>query len=73
MANLEDKQPINISEKTTENGVTRRQIIKTGAVAAGAVALSGGFPYISSAQIKTLNIVRYLLYSWSPRDCQTTS
>ena len=51
MANLEDKQPINISEKTTENGVTRRQIIKTGAVAA-AVAFAGGFPYISSAKIR---------------------
>ena len=49
MENLEGKQPINISEKTTENGVTRRQIIKTGAVAAGVVALAGGFPYISSA------------------------
>jgi len=38
--------------------VTRRQIIKTGAAAAGAVALMGGFPYISSAQNKTLTIVR---------------
>ena len=56
MENLEDKQPNNNSEKTTENGVTRRQIIKTGAAAAGAVLV--GFPNISSAQNKTLNIVR---------------
>ena len=58
MENLEDKQPNNNSEKTPENGVTRRQIIKTGAAAAGAIAFMGGFPNISSAQNKTLNIVR---------------
>ncbi len=58
MEKLNDNQPTSISGETTEKGMTRRQVIKTGAAAAGAVALSGGFPYISSAQNKTLNIVR---------------
>jgi multiple sugar transport system substrate-binding protein len=57
MEKLNDSQTASISQEATEKGVTRRQIIKTGAVAAGVVAL-GGFPYISSAQNKTLNIVR---------------
>ena len=57
MEKVNDNQLKSIPEETTENGVTRRQIIKTGA-AAGAVALMGGFPNISSAQNKTLNIVR---------------
>ena len=57
MEKVNDNQLKSIPEEMTENGVTRRQIIKTGA-AAGAVALMGGFPNISSAQNKTLNIVR---------------
>ena len=58
MEKLNDNQPTSISEETTEKGMTRRQVIKTGAAAAGAMALVGGFPYISSAQNKTLTIVR---------------
>jgi multiple sugar transport system substrate-binding protein len=58
MEKLNDNQPTSISEETTEKGMTRRQVIKTGAAAAGAIALVGGFPYISSAQNKTLTIVR---------------
>ena len=58
MEKLNDNHPTSISEETTEKGMTRRQIIKTGAAAAGAMALVGGFPYISSAQNKTLTIVR---------------
>ena len=58
MEKLNDNQPTSISGETTEKGMTRRQVIKTGAAAAGAIALVGGFPYISSAQNKTLNIVR---------------
>ena len=58
MEKLNDNQPTSISEETTEKSMTRRQVIKTGAAAAGAIALVGGFPYISSAQNKTLNIVR---------------
>ncbi|MGA0401185.1 MAG: ABC transporter substrate-binding protein [bacterium] len=58
MEKLNDNQPTSISEETSEKGVTRRQVIKTGAAAAGAIALVGGFPYISSAQNKTLTIVR---------------
>ena len=58
MEKLNDNQPTSISEETSEKGMTRRQVIKTGAAAAGAIALVGGFPYISSAQNKTLTIVR---------------
>ncbi len=58
MEKLNDNRPTSISGETTEKSMTRRQVIKTGAAAVGAVALSGGFPYISSAQNKTLNIVR---------------
>jgi len=58
MEKLNDNQPTSISEETTEKGMTRRQVIKTSAAAAGAIALVGGFPYISSAQNKTLTIVR---------------
>ena len=58
MEKLNDNQPTSISEEITEKGMTRRQVIKTGAAAAGAIALVGGFPYISSAQNKTLTIVR---------------
>ena len=39
MEKLNENQPTSIFEETTEKGVTRRQIIKTGAAAAGAVAL----------------------------------
>ena len=58
MEKLNDNQPTSISEETSEKGMTRRQVIKTGATAAGVIALVGGFPYISSAQNKTLTIVR---------------
>ena len=41
MEKLNDNQPTSISEETTEKGMTRRQVIKTGAAAAGAMALIG--------------------------------
>jgi multiple sugar transport system substrate-binding protein len=44
-------------KEEAQSGLNRRQFIKAGAVGAGAVAISG-FPYISSAQNKTLTIVR---------------